>query len=148
MKQYTIIRLNGEIIATGFCDEETFEANVNSIKSIHGEDCFALEEICSSPDSMYYKNGEFINYPIKPIGNYIFDFDKESWVLNIEEEANSIRLARNNLLEQTDWTDTLSAKNRLGKIQYQQWQEYRQSLRDIPQQKDFPLTIVWPTKPE
>ena len=25
---------------------------------------------------------------------------------------------------------------------------YRQSLRDVPQQADFPATITWPTKPE
>lgn len=25
---------------------------------------------------------------------------------------------------------------------------YRQALRDVPQQEDFPTTITWPTKPE
>lgn len=24
---------------------------------------------------------------------------------------------------------------------------YRQALRDVPQQEDFPMTIIWPTKP-
>ena len=30
----------------------------------------------------------------------------------------------------------------------QRWLDYRQALRDIPQQKGFPFDVVWPEKPE
>jgi hypothetical protein len=58
------------------------------------------------------------------------------------------RAQRDQLLVESDWTDTLSAKSRLGDALYAAWQVYRQSLRDLPQQTGFPLDIAWPTKPE
>jgi len=56
--------------------------------------------------------------------------------------AERARATRNALLQETDhyalsdltMTDEMTA--------------YRQSLRDVPQQADFPATITWPTKPE
>lgn len=32
--------------------------------------------------------------------------------------------------------------------QRQAWSDYRRALLDIPEQVGFPLSIVWPTKPE
>ena len=37
------------------------------------------------------------------------------------------------LLAASDWTDTLSAKTRLGDAKYDEWQVYRQALRDMPE---------------
>jgi predicted metal-binding protein len=61
-----------------------------------------------------------------------------------EEKAAAIRAERDALLIATDWTqlpdvpeDTRSA-----------WAEYRQALRDVPEQKGFPENVVWPTKTE
>lgn len=54
---------------------------------------------------------------------------------------------RQSLLIASDWTDTLSARDRLGETLYQQWQTYRQALRDITSQPGFPADIVWPTAP-
>lgn len=51
------------------------------------------------------------------------------------------------LLQESDWTDTVSAQVRLGS-KYQEWQDYRQSLRDITNQSGYPTEVVWPTKPE
>ena len=62
--------------------------------------------------------------------------------------ADAARAERNQLLVASDWTDTLSAKARLGDVAYAAWQNYRQALRDLPQQTGFPITITWPTKPE
>lgn len=53
---------------------------------------------------------------------------------------------RNKLLLDSDWTDTASAPFRLGNSLYQQWQTYRQALRDITTQAD-PFNIVWPVPP-
>ena len=54
---------------------------------------------------------------------------------------------RQSLLIASDWTDTLSARDRLGEALYQQWQTYRQALRDVTSQPGFPADIVWPTAP-
>ena len=57
------------------------------------------------------------------------------------------RSRRQQLLLDSDWTDTLSAPGRLGEALYQEWQSYRQHLRDITEQPGFPMTIDWGTPP-
>jgi hypothetical protein len=58
----------------------------------------------------------------------------------------AIRAERQKRLESSDWTDTLSAASRLGETLYQEWQAYRQALRDITEQTD-PDMLVWPIEP-
>lgn len=66
---------------------------------------------------------------------------------NTRKAAQAARDKRNLLLAESDWTDTLSAKARLGDSTYNAWQTYRQSLRDITTQTGFPHNIIWPTPP-
>jgi hypothetical protein len=54
-----------------------------------------------------------------------------------------IRGQRNSLLNLSDWTQVLDAP-----VDQTLWANYRQSLRDIPQQEGFPHNISWPTQPE
>jgi hypothetical protein len=74
----------------------------------------------------------------------MFDFQTKTWIYS----ASAIKGKRARLLEQSDWTDTLSSKTRLGDDVYSQWQIYRQALRDIPQQSGYPQNVVWPTPPQ
>jgi len=57
---------------------------------------------------------------------------------------NDIRLKRDNILKDTDWTMTTGAT-----VDQAQWAAYRQVIRDIPQTyKDkTPDDVVWPTQP-
>jgi len=64
----------------------------------------------------------------------------------IERAWELVRLRRGSLLATSDWTDTLSAKQRLGEALYASWQVYRQALRDVTSQPD-PLNIQWPIQP-
>ena len=57
--------------------------------------------------------------------------------------AEAIRQDRDYLLASCDWTQTADAP-----VDQVEWQDYRQALRDIPQQAGFPTDITWPTKPE
>lgn len=59
-----------------------------------------------------------------------------------QELAVSIRLYRNKLLTDTDWTQLSDSP-----IDKNIWAAYRQALRDIPQQSGFPENVVWPTEP-
>jgi hypothetical protein len=77
---------------------------------------------------------------------YRFEFSSKQWVPDTTEAIRVVRARRDELLQQSDWTDTLSAKNRLGQELYDQWQTYRQALRDVTSQPD-PFNIVWPTPP-
>jgi len=56
--------------------------------------------------------------------------------------ARKIRANRDALLSQSDWTQVPDAP-----VDQQAWAEYRQALRDVPQQSGFPTDINWPTKP-
>jgi len=60
----------------------------------------------------------------------------------LEQEAEEARTQRDALLSQSDWTQVPDAP-----VDQQAWAEYRQSLRDLPQQAGFPTEITWPVKP-
>jgi hypothetical protein len=65
-----------------------------------------------------------------------------------EEKIESIRLQRDYLLQQTDWV-TIRAID-TGTPESQTWKDYRQALRDFPNNVDANLPIdqiVWPQKP-
>jgi hypothetical protein len=57
-------------------------------------------------------------------------------------QANAVRVARNNLLKDSDWTQITDAT-----ADKAAWATYRQALRDVTQQADFPWTITWPDAP-
>lgn len=57
-----------------------------------------------------------------------------------------LRERRNALLKQTDWTVSLDSP--LKEEQKQKWIEYRQALRNLPQQNIQNIDdIIWPTSP-
>lgn len=92
-------------------------------------------------------------------GNIPFTLEEEEeWDRLIEEQtkqkekeepirkAEEIRFQRNQLLAETDWV-VIKAQESDSKIP-SSWKQYRQELRDITEQKDFPHNIIWPKKPE
>ena len=82
--------------------------------------------------------------PLKPSG--LHTFDGTGWVAPTQAEldtslAISIRSERNATLAATDYMALADYPARAGEL------EYRQALRDVPQQAGFPKTHTWPTKP-
>jgi hypothetical protein len=68
----------------------------------------------------------------------------QKWVIeNIEEDIaiSNIRRRRNVLLGETDYM-ALSDMTLT-----EDWADYRQALREIPQQEGFPFGVIWPAKP-
>lgn len=63
-----------------------------------------------------------------------------------EQQEIQVRAQRNSLLTLCDWTQLPDAP--LTAEQKQEWAEYRQALRDVPEQTDFPENVVWPSTPE
>lgn len=63
-----------------------------------------------------------------------------------EQQEMQVRAARNSLLDLCDWTQLPDAP--LTAEQKQEWAEYRQALRDVPEQTGFPENVVWPSTPE
>lgn len=67
------------------------------------------------------------------------DFQPEI-IVDLYEES---RAKRDMLLAASDWTQVADAP-----VDQAAWKIYRQALRDIPEQKNFPANIVWPNQPE
>jgi hypothetical protein len=65
------------------------------------------------------------------------------WVIPDEVKAKRIRSKRNEALSKTDYLlmPDYPLKDK------KKWEEYRQSLRDIPQQTGFPGVVRWPEAP-
>jgi hypothetical protein len=61
---------------------------------------------------------------------------------DILNQSNSIRAVRNNYLNECDWTQ-LNDSN----VDIQAWAKYRQLLRNITKQPNFPWAVEWPIKP-
>ena len=60
----------------------------------------------------------------------------------LENQWEEIRLIRNQLLTECDWTQLSDIPTEIKEL----WQTYRQSLRDITSQTN-PFSINWPVKP-
>ena len=62
------------------------------------------------------------------------------------ENAKIVRSDRDKLLSESDWTHTSDTKLSTSKLA--EWATYRQALRDITSDSNFPSgDITWPTKP-
>jgi hypothetical protein len=100
-------------------------------------------------DSEFYiENGKPVKKDIQPNIYYDFNYSTKQWEANLNFAGQLILNNRNQLLQESDWTDTVSAQTRLGETLYNSWQTYRQELRDIPQQQGFPLNVTFPTIPQ
>jgi hypothetical protein len=68
-----------------------------------------------------------------------------SYKTNLDnQQASTVRHDRDNLLKQSDWTQTLDAATRCDQSS---WASYRQELADITKQQGFPWNVIWPSKP-
>lgn len=67
----------------------------------------------------------------------------------IQEKISTLKVIernkRNQILSETDWTQIKDAP--LSEAEQISWANYRQALRDLPEQEGFPLNVVYPTKP-
>jgi hypothetical protein len=108
-----------------------------------------LRLFCNRPIiafSSYVQDGVVIDKGDAPGPMMRFDYGQKSWV---QDEALAwwmVRQVRDEKLRSSDWTDTMSAIDRLGVERFNAWQLYRQALRDVPLQGD-PYGVVWPVQP-
>ena len=98
---------------------------------------WVLEQDESSIARFDFTTADFPNAPVPEKPDYNPD-EREA-----EQKANEVRAQRDALLAETDWTQVPDAP-----VDAQLWADYRQALRDVPQQEGFPFDINWPTKPQ
>jgi hypothetical protein len=67
---------------------------------------------------------------------------EEIFAEKIQFLSEQIRIERNAKLAKTDWTQVSDAP-----VDRVAWATYRQALRDITSQEDFPNSVLWPEVP-
>lgn len=70
------------------------------------------------------------------------DASQEEITERVEGQALNIRIERNQLLSESDWTQVADAP-----VDQTAWAAYRRALRDITEQAGFPFNVAWPSKP-
>lgn len=99
-------------------------------------------------EKTYIAGGKFVGIPDRPGEYHDWSWATQSWVLNTGRAAVAVRTIRDRLLAASDWTDTISAQQRLMESDFSAWATYRQALRDITDQAGFPIDVVWPAPPK
>jgi hypothetical protein len=75
----------------------------------------------------------------------VYDLSKEEIDIKNDKQAKIVRKQRDNLLLETDWHIIKSIETGIPKND--KWVQYRQDLRNLPDQEGFPWNVVWPTQP-
>lgn len=78
-------------------------------------------------------------------GNIVIEEDPVRTEMITEGLWQNVRMRRNLLLSATDWTQLPDTQ--LNPVKKQQFIDYRQQLRDLPQSSINPTTINWPLEP-
>lgn len=89
-----------------------------------------------------FKTKSFYELPPKPEGFYNFDANSKQWIADLEAWAADAKQKRQVLLYQSDWTQLPDAP-----VDQAAWATYRQHLRDITEQTEFPIKIDWGKSP-
>lgn len=66
--------------------------------------------------------------------------------LDVEEKLHAFNYYRELCLQNSDWTQ--SNDSPLSETEKAKWAIYRQELRDITNQTNYPNQIIWPLVPE
>ena len=95
-------------------------------------------------DNIYqYVNGELVALSAEEKSAYLADVAvwESGTNARLMEE---VRKKRNNLLQQSDWAVMRALET---ETDYTALHEYRQQLRDLPEQPLFPDPLTWPQPP-
>ncbi|MCG7944890.1 MAG: phage tail assembly chaperone [Candidatus Thiodiazotropha taylori] len=118
-----------------FDKDNNFKAWVSELTSTNPDDTDIIVE------------GDYIENPKLENGKVVTDTAVETEIKAFEVRANRDELLRASdgqimkIFDQaTSWANLETKRG--------EWKTYRQALRDVPQQSDFPTIVSWPTKPE
>lgn len=73
------------------------------------------------------------------------EISEERYLNNVAVQTQVVKADRDRMIASTDWIVTKSIEE--GTSVSQAWKDFRQALRDIPEQEGFPFNVTWPTLP-
>ena len=148
MKQYIVYNTStGEISSNVIAEDEKYLSPIS-------DNLKYLEVENPIDNGKYYLDlatNQPIAFPDKPGKNYTWNWTNKSWEdtrtdqQKYDQAAKEVTDKRTQLLTDSDWV-VLKAID-TGTQVPQEWQTYRQQLRDITLQPEFPYNVVWPVKP-
>ena len=137
MTKYVSFKGNGDLFQYGNLKKNLTE--IKTIKEKNGVKVFSINE------EQYDDLAD--NCDASESGGVITIIKSAEWLENKTNEAwRKIRKQRNQLLKDSDYIMVSDAPITTEKKE--EWETYRQVLRDIPQDYDSPDEVVYPDKPE
>ena len=128
MKNFVVYAKSGEILRTGSCPDNLFDLQRT------GEE--RIIEGAANDATQIVVDGKVVDRP-EPL-----DHEKNFFAMA------ELRSARDQLLQVSDWTQIADAP--LSEEKKIEWQEYRQRLRDLPEENQDILDfgeVVFPSEP-
>lgn len=95
----------------------------------------------------YVQDGVLHKKPTKVNEFDEWNYEQQAWQSSYETASKQVLDERLRLLEESDWTALVGAEERLGTEVFNQWQTYRQALRDITDQSGYPFNVNFPVAP-
>lgn len=140
MTAFIVYLDNGKIVRGGTCQEVAVELQA-------GQGEYVLESD-ADVNANFVVDGVVTPLPVKPDGDYEFDYLTKQWVFNTELATSKAISLRNKLL--ADGPDRINPIwfSAMTTEQQQAWADYRQALLDITDQSGFPMMIDWPARPD
>lgn len=108
------------IVTVQDSNRPSFDTNTHSLREVNPEQV----------DGVWFRKWELVPHSDEELAKIA------------EKNSSQVRFQRNELLNQTDWTQLPDAS-----VDAATWATYRQALRDLPSQDGFPNNITWPTQP-
>lgn len=135
----TYSKNTGEVISSGYTDEQVVhKQETDSVGVIITPSLVNFDEVYVEVETQ-----KVVNIGKKPSFDYSFDIENKNWTIDSSKKANTIRLERDRLLTETDWTQLPDIPDNIKST----YAVYRQALRDITNQIGFPLNVIFPDKP-
>lgn len=113
---------------------------------------FGVYPVTAVAAPSYDNEAEFVSEgtPVLNDGNWTqvwikSNLSDEVKAANAAQKVSDARAKRDVLLTNTDWRVSLATET--GTTLSDEWKAYRQALRDVPAQSEFPTNITWPTEP-
>ena len=104
------------------------------------------ELTCQSVDNCGFIEGEYSSeFWVFQNNQPVRKKDEDIASVELQKQWGKLRTERDQLLENCDWTQTPDSP--LSEAQQQSWRDYRQALRDLPENTTDPLNPTWPSKP-